>query len=82
MIESADVLQARSPDADGETTADIINQGSEYLLRTLDSVLDLLRLESGTFRLSCQSFKLAKLVRNSASHLRHWIRSSDISLDV
>lgn len=81
IIGFADVLQDQTPDASGGDIADLIGQSSERLLRTLNSVLDLSKLESGAVSLSCDEFDLATLVRDSVSLLQQRVESSDVSLE-
>ncbi len=80
IIGFADVLQDPPPDASGDI-ADFIGRSSERLLRTLNSVLDLSKLESGALRLSSERFDLAELVRDSVSLFQQQVDSTDVSLE-
>jgi PAS domain S-box-containing protein len=81
IIGFADVLQDRTPDASGGDIADFIGQSSERLLRTLNSVLDLSKMESGALRLSSEPFDMAEVVRDTVCLLQQRVESSEVSLE-
>jgi len=81
IIGFADVLQDRNPDASGENIADFIGQSSERLLWTLNSVLDLSKLEAQALRLSSEPFDMAEVVRDTVSLFQQRVESSDVSLE-
>ena len=79
IVGFTDVLRDQMPDTSSELV-DLIGQSSERLLQTLNSVLDLSKLKTGTMRLSPESFDLAERVQGSVKLFQQQIDSSRLSL--
>jgi signal transduction histidine kinase len=65
-----------------EEISELIVDSSQRLLRTLNSVLDLSRLESGSMHLSPDRFDFVELVRDAARLFQREAQKQSVALDV
>lgn len=75
---STGLIQAESPR--GQETLQIAATEADRLIRLVNDILDLERLESGKIRLECQAWDVAELIRRAVDFMQLAANESEITL--